>query len=94
VIAKSFARIHAQNLVNFGVLPLTFVDADDYDRVDQGDRLAIAGAVDQIRSGGEIRVENRTKDTAFACAHTLSSRQVDLVVAGSLIGFLRERAPG
>jgi aconitate hydratase len=92
VIAKRFARIHAQNLVNFGVLPITFTDPDDYDRVDDGDELAITHARDQISSGSEITVVNRTKGHSYRCAHDLSSRQVELIVAGSLITFLQNRS--
>ena len=51
VIAKGFARIHAQNLVNFGVLPITFLDPADYDRVDQGDEIVIPHVADQIHAG-------------------------------------------
>ena len=91
VIAKSFARIHAQNLVNFGVLPITFLDPDDYDRVDQGDEIVIPHAAQQIRDGRDVTVENRTKDQTYHCTHNLSSRQVDLVTAGSLISFLRNQ---
>jgi aconitate hydratase len=91
VVAKRFARIHEQNLVNFGVLPLTFADPGDYDRVDQGDELAIDNPVAQIQSGRDVVVENRTKHESYACTHALSSRQVQLVVSGSLIAFLRDR---
>jgi aconitate hydratase len=89
VIAKSFARIHAQNLVNFGVLPITFLDPGDYDRVEQGDEIVIADAAAQIHAGTDVTVENVTKSQTYACTHKLSSRQVDLVAAGSLISFLR-----
>ena len=95
VVAKRFARIHEQNLVNFGVLPLTFADPDDYDRVDQGDELAIEKPAAQIQSGRDVMVENRTKRESYTCTHALSSRQVQLVVSGSLIAFLRDRVtPG
>jgi aconitate hydratase len=91
VVAKRFARIHEQNLVNFGVLPLTFADPGDYDRVDQGDELAIENPAAQIQSGRDVTVENRTKHESYSCMHALSSRQVHLVVSGSLIAFLRDR---
>jgi len=95
VVAKRFARIHEQNLVNFGVLPLTFADPDDYDRVDQGDELAIEKPAAQIQSGRDVMVENRTKRESYTCTHALSTRQVQLVVSGSLIAFLRDRVtPG
>jgi aconitate hydratase len=91
VIAKGFARIHAQNLVNFGVLPITFLDPEDYDRVDEGDEIVIPHAAQQIRDGRDVTVENRTNDQTYHCTHNLSSRQVDLVTAGSLISFLRNQ---
>ncbi len=91
VIAKRFARIHAQNLVNFGVLPLTFADDTDYDRIDRDDDLAISDVGKQIRSRSDVTVENRTKGHRYLCAHDLSARQVELISAGSLITFLRDR---
>jgi aconitate hydratase len=94
VIAKGFARIHAQNLVNFGVLPITFLDPDDYDLVDQGDEIVIPHVADQIRAGSDVAVENATQGQTYRCCHKLSSRQVDLVTAGSLISFLRDQVAG
>jgi aconitate hydratase len=91
VIAKRFARIHAQNLVNFGVLPLTFVDPLDYDRIGAGDVLAIQEIREQIHAGADVTVENRTTGHIYACVHDLSARQVELIVAGSLITFLQNR---
>ncbi len=91
VIVKRFARIHAQNLINFGVLPLTFADGTDYERVDVGDELEIEHVTEQIRAGREVIILNRTKGQTFRCTHAMTSRQVELVVAGSLISFLRNR---
>jgi aconitate hydratase len=91
VIAKRFARIHAQNLVNFGVLPLTFVDTLDYDRIGVGDALSIQRIREQIEAGADITVENHTTGHTYACVHDLSTRQVELIVAGSLITFLQKR---
>jgi aconitate hydratase len=94
VIAKRFARIHAQNLVNFGVLPLTFADVVDYDRLDRGDDLSIPDVGGQIRHGSDVTVENRTKGHSYSCVLDLSARQVELILAGSLITFLRDRGHG
>lgn len=91
VIAKGFARIHAQNLVNFGVLPIAFDDPADYDRVQQGDDIVIHEVADQIKAGSAVAVRNETREETYACTHRLSSRQVDLVLAGSLISFLRHQ---
>jgi aconitate hydratase len=94
VIAKSFARIHAQNLVNFGVLPIAFDDPADYDRVQQGDDIVIHEVAEQIKNGSAVEVRNETREQTYACTHRLSSRQVDLVLAGSLISFLRHQVRG
>jgi aconitate hydratase len=91
VIAKSFARIHWQNLVNFGVLPLTFADASDYDSVEAGDELRLAEVADRVRAGLALTVENRAKGSAFAVEHDLSPRQVEVMLAGSLITLHRRR---
>ncbi len=91
VIARSFARIHWQNLVNFGVLPLTFVEPSGYDSVDAGDELHLAEVAERVRAGLELTVENRTKGTSFAVDHGLSARQVEVMLAGSLITLHRRR---
>jgi aconitate hydratase len=91
VIAKGFARIHAQNLVNFGVVPITFTDPSDYDHVAQGDEIVIREVAEQICNGAAVAVENVSRNETYACAHRLSSREVDLVLAGSLISFLRHQ---
>jgi aconitate hydratase len=91
VIAKRFARIHAQNLLNFGVLPLTFADVLDYDRIDAGDELTVPRVREQIHTRSDITIENRTKKQTYHCVHDLSSREVELVIAGSLITFLQQR---
>jgi aconitate hydratase len=91
VIVKSFARIHRQNLVNFGILPLTFVDNDDYGRIRQGDVLEIEHAVEAIRSGNSVAVRNATRNTSFVAEHGLSVRQIEAVLEGGLINVVRKR---
>ncbi len=94
VIAKSFARIHWQNLVNFGVLPVTLEDELEYDRIEQGDMLKVVDLHRQIRAGGPIRVENRTKNRTFTVKADLSGRQIDVLLAGGLINWVKERVRG
>ena len=89
VIARSFARIHWQNLINFGVLPLTFADPADYDILEAGDELHLAEVAERVRSGRDLLVENRTKGTTFTVEHRLSARQVEVMLAGSLITLHR-----
>ncbi|MGA7134961.1 MAG: aconitate hydratase [Mycobacterium sp.] len=90
VIAKSFARIHWQNLANFGVLALEFGDADDYDSIEQDDTLRIAGVRDMLADKDTLQVDNVTKDKSFTVRHRLSPRQVKDVLAGGLIPRLAE----
>jgi aconitate hydratase len=90
VIAKSFARIHWQNLANYGVLALEFDNEDDYDSIEQGDTLRIAHLRDTVASKDTLRVDNTTKDTSFTVRHRLSQRQVKDVLAGGLIPRLAE----
>jgi aconitate hydratase len=91
VLAKSIARIHGQNLVNFAVLPLTFTDPADYGRIDQGDVLGIAEPAEQLRRGERVEVVNETKGETYAMRHRLTPRQVDIVARGSLISVIRDR---
>jgi aconitate hydratase len=89
VIAKSFARIHRQNLVNFGILALTFVNPEDYDRIRPEDVLHFERAVEALRHGRTIIVRNTTQDAFFTAEHELSARQLDAVLAGGLINVVR-----
>jgi len=91
VIARSFARIHWQNLVNFGVLPLTFADAADYDRIGPGDVLEIAGVYEALAGGPELSARIAGEDRTIALHHDLSPRQLDLLRAGGIINWMRAR---
>jgi len=91
VVADSFARIHWQNLANFGVLALEFANAADHHRIQQGDVLLLTGLRDALVTGNEIRVRNETRDEQYAVRHSLSRRQVEMLLAGGLIPWLRDR---
>ncbi len=90
VIARGFARIHWQNLVNFGVLPLTLADTSEYDRLAMGDVVKLRAIRRQIREGRRIEAENVTRRHVFFLHHELSGRQVDVLLAGGLINWMRE----
>jgi aconitate hydratase len=90
VIARSFARIHWQNLVNFGVLPLTFANTDDYARLERGDTLRIEGLHGSETRAGRVGVENRTQGFRFETRHDLSARQWAVLASGGLINWIRE----
>jgi aconitate hydratase len=92
ILAKSFARIHRQNLVNFGIVPLTFADPRDYESVDRDDVLAITGVVGALREGHSLTVVNETNGRRIAARHQLSARQLELLIAGSLISYLKAHA--
>jgi len=85
------ARIHWQNLVNFGVLPLTFMDLADYDRLEQGDVIRVESIHAAIKSGPTIPVKDLTRKLTFAARHSLSDRQVDVYMAGGLINWKKGR---
>jgi aconitate hydratase len=92
VIAKSFARIHWQNLANFGILALEFADPSDYDAIDQGDTLVLEELREQLLSGPELMTRNLTKGEDYWLTHRLSERQVEAVVAGGRIPLLASKA--
>ncbi|HEY65575.1 MAG TPA: aconitate hydratase [Caldilineae bacterium] len=94
VIACSFARIHHANLVNFGILPLTFTEDADYERIRQGDHLEIPDVRAALRRGDVITVYNRTQGTSFSARHQLTAREVEIVVAGGLLNYIRLRDRG
>ncbi|MEV6930211.1 aconitate hydratase [Dactylosporangium sp. NPDC051485] len=87
VLARSYARIHWQNLVNFGVLPLEY--GDDSDIPATGDRLELPGVADALRNDHDIEVRNATRGSTIRCRHRLSPRQVDLILAGGRIPTFR-----
>ena len=91
VLAVSYARIHWQNLANFGVLAIEFAEPTDHDRIQQGDVLVLTGIREALVAGNSITVHNKTRDEDYAARHGLSTRQVDMVLAGGLIPWLRER---
>ncbi len=87
VIAKSFARIHRANLVNFGILPLTFENESDYNVFDQGDTIELPDIKNTLNSGGRIIVNNLTKNKEIKAMHTLSPREIDILCAGGLLNY-------
>jgi aconitate hydratase len=88
VIAKSYARIHRQNLVNFGVLPLRFADDSDYDRIKPGDRLAVDDLRNTLSHSTDITIRNASTGDSYQTRHDLSARQQKIVLAGGQIPLL------
>ncbi len=91
VLARSFARIHRQNLLNFAVLPLSFLHPADYDRIEPGDILKIADAPARLREQQSTEVSNESRNETYAMRHGLSDRQIALLSQGSLLAAIRHR---
>ena len=85
VIAKSYARIHRKNLVNYGILPFCFMNDQDYENLDQGDVLEIEDLKGSLGKKQEFKVFNKTKDQTFNVTHNLSEREINSINTGSLI---------
>jgi len=95
VIAKAFVRIHLANLINWGILPMTFADPADYDRVAQGDVLEIPDARAQVAGGAEhLTVRNTTKDTTFQVNIALNRRERDYLLAGGKLAHTKAHPVG
>jgi aconitate hydratase len=89
VMAKSFARIHHANLVNTGILPLTFADEADYDALEQGDAWEIRGVRAALEAGEPLTVHNLTQDRIFQAQYDLTDRQVKILLAGGLLNYIK-----
>jgi aconitate hydratase len=90
VIARSFARIHAQNLVNFGILPLIFEKPVDWEDISQDDVLRMENLRTVLPSGRRVEVRNLTRNRSYRLIHQLSGRQLKMVMAGGLINAIRQ----
>ncbi len=90
VITKSFARIHCANLINAGILPLTFQNAEDYDKITQGDELSLKGIKEAIMNNEPAILVNLTTNEEYAINYDLSQRQKDIILAGGLLNYTKE----
>ncbi|MGF1498126.1 MAG: aconitate hydratase [Elainellaceae cyanobacterium] len=90
VLAKSYARIGWQNLVNFGILPLEFAQPEDYDTIDEIDELELTNLRQSLVENKPIRVKNLSKDKTYEMTHRLSDRQRQIVLAGGLINDFKQ----
>lgn len=90
VITKSFARIHCANLINAGILPLNFVNPDDYDKINQGDELSLEGIKTAIINSAPAVLKNLTTGETYELKYDLSERQKDIILAGGLLNFTKK----
>ena len=89
VLAKSFARIHAANLVNFGIVPLLFDEAADYESIAEGDVLFFDFSA--LAPDAPVRVENRTKKRSFSTHHALSALDIEMLKAGGKLNYIKNK---
>ena len=92
VVAKSFARIHVANLINFGIVPMTLVCEADYDKFSEGDELSIVGFADAISGADEVTLVNKTTGAAAALSLNLTARQRSILAAGGLLNYTKNNA--
>ena len=92
VITKSFARIHCANLVNAGIIPFTFKNADDYDKINLNDKLSLPGIREKIANGETAVLKDLTTGEEFELDYQLSDRQVKIILAGGLLDYTRENS--
>ena len=91
IIVKSYARIHRSNLINFGILPLTFKDEKEFERVEQGDELRIEN-IHRPQVNGSLTIQNVTQGRAFEVLHGLNEREIEILLAGGLLNHTRKSA--
>jgi len=90
VIVKSFARIHLANLINSGIIPLTFVNEDDYDKIDLGDELVLENIREKVLGDGEITLYNKTKDIRIPLNKMFFERQALILADGGLLNHTKK----
>ena len=90
VLAKSFQRIHTDNLINFGILPLTFKNEADYEKINQNDELDITGAAQAIADGKPIIIKNKTQKSEVEAVAGLTERQKQILLAGGSLSMQKK----
>jgi Aconitase A len=91
VIAKSFARIHHANLVNFGIVPLEFKNKEDYNKFSLGDELLIPDLKNRLQEGKEIVVINKTTGEEILCTYNLTPKQISVLLKGGLLNWIKSK---
>ena len=91
VIAKSFARIHRSNLINFGIIPLLFKVEADYGKIEQGDRLVVQKVKESLKGNQSYPVHNQTKNYSFEVSSNLNDREKEIILSGGLLPNTKKR---
>ena len=87
VIAKSLERIHTANLINFGIIPLTFEDEADYDKLEAGDEVSIKDIRQALGEGKQVKLRDETKGFDVSLHYDLTQRQREIILAGGLLNL-------
>ncbi len=90
VIAKSFARIHKDNLINFGILPL-IVESDVYKSIDQGAEIEFPYLAKEVKESSEVTFIDIQKEKTYMAEHDLTARQREIILAGGLLNYVRRK---
>lgn len=91
ILVKSYARIHRSNLINFGILPVVFKDPGESEKIQPGDRLRISHLRNNLCVNGFFKIENITQQRTFEVSHGLNQREIEILLAGGLLNYTRER---
>ena len=91
IIAKSFERIHSANLINFGILPLTFKSEADYDIIDSDDELQILNIRETISKNERLVIRNITKKKDFEVNYELTERQKNILLSGGMLPYIKNK---
>jgi aconitate hydratase len=92
VVAKSFERIHAANLINFGILPLTFANEADYDSIGANDKIEIGDIKSALTKGADLMLKDTTNGKTVALKYSLSARQRDILLSGGMLNYTRSQS--
>jgi aconitate hydratase len=92
VFAKSFARIHLANLINFGIIPLTFDNPADYDKIEKGDNLSFSRAGEILKNGGKFNILIAGKGVKIKTKYVLTARQKEILLSGGLLNWIKQNS--
>jgi aconitate hydratase len=93
VIAKSYARIHRSNLINFGILPLKFSKSEDYEKIEKGDRLLLEDIKRPLKGNQSYKIYNVTKNYSFEVSSDFNEREKDILLSGGLLSYTKKGSP-
>jgi aconitate hydratase len=93
VIAKSYARIHRSNLINFGILPLKFSKSEDYEKIEKGDKLLLEDVKRSLKGNQSYKIYNVTKNYSFEASSDFNERENDILLSGGLLPYAKKGSP-